>query len=870
MLRSLFSPPRLLGAALALSSLIGSADAGNLTPGNLVVVRVGTGAAALSSAATAVFVDEYTPAGVLVQSLPLPTAASGSNFPLTNSGSATSEGALSLSGNGQYLLHAGYAAAPGTTSVVSTTSSATPRVIARVALDGTIDTSTALTDAYSGNNIRSVFSTNGTDLFTAGTASLGGGVRYATLGTSTSTQLSTTITNVRIASVQGGQLYVSSATGTFQGISTVGTGVPTTGGQTITLLPGFPTTSGPSAYDFHLANATTLYVADDRATGTGGGLQKWIFNGATWSLSYTLNSGLTAGLRSITVVPNSSPIQFYATSADTLTKIVTVSDAGASSPFSTVLTATTNTALRGIRLVPTASCTGVGIASQPSAATACLGGSASFSVTATGTAPITYQWRRNGTNLSNGGNLSGADSAVLSIAGVLAGDYGNYDCVVTNACGTATSSAASLSTNPTDTDSDGTADCFDACPLDPLKVAPGICGCGVADTDSDADGVADCNDGCPNDPLKTAPGICGCGVADTDSDADGVADCNDGCPNDPLKTAPGICGCGVADTDSDADGVADCNDGCPNDPLKTAPGICGCGVADTDSDNDGTPNCNDLCPNDPLKVAPGICGCGVAETDTDFDGVPNCTDNCDNTANPGQADADLDGVGDACDNCVAIANPTQGDCDNDNLGDACEIAAGAPDCNLNGRPDSCDVAPGGGSPDANANGIPDSCEVNGGTPFCFGYGAANGGVACPCNNTVPAGSAAGCQNSTGQGGKLVGSGLSSVSSDTLVLSSSQMSGGFCVFLQANTLPVASFYGDGTRCIGGNMRRLAQKTVIGGTASFPNPGDSRISQVGAIPALGGVKAYQVAYRDASGTLCGSGYHITNAVSVIWVP
>jgi hypothetical protein len=392
----------------------------------------------------------------------------------------------------------------------------------------------------------------------------------------------------------------------------------------------------------------------------------------------------------------------------------------------------------------------------------------------------------------------------------------------------------------------------------------------VADTDSDADGVADCNDGCPNDPLKVAPGLCGCGVADTDSDADGVADCNDGCPNDPLKTAPGICGCGVADTDSDADGVADCNDGCPNDPLKTAPGICGCGVADTDSDNDGTPNCNDLCPNDPLKVAPGVCGCGVAETDTDFDGVPNCTDNCDNTANPGQADADLDGVGDACDNCVAIANPTQGDCDNDNLGDACEIAAGAPDCNLNGRPDSCDVAPGGGSPDANANGIPDSCEVNGGTPFCFGYGAANGGVACPCNNTVPAGSAAGCQNSTGQGGKLVGSGLSSVSSDTLVLSSSQMSGGFCVFLQANTLPVASFYGDGTRCIGGNMRRLAQKTVIGGTASFPNPGDSRISQVGAIPALGGVKAYQVAYRDASGTLCGSGYHITNAVSVIWVP
>ncbi len=126
-----------------------------------------------------------------------------------------------------------------------------------------------------------------------------------------------------------------------------------------------------------------------------------------------------------------------------------------------------------------------------------------------------------------------------------------------------------------DTDSDGTLNCADGCPTDPLKIAPGICGCGVADTDTDADGTADCNDGCPNDPLKVAPGICGCGVADTDTDADGTADCIDGCPNDPLKVAPGICGCGVADTDTDSDGTADCNDGCPTDPLKIAPGICG-------------------------------------------------------------------------------------------------------------------------------------------------------------------------------------------------------------------------------------------------------------------------------------------------------
>jgi len=47
-----------------------------------------------------------------------------------------------------------------------------------------------------------------------------------------------------------------------------------------------------------------------------------------------------------------------------------------------------------------------------------------------------------------------------------------------------------------DTDGDGTNDCFDGCPLDPLKVAAGICGCGVSDADTDGDGIVDCNDNC--------------------------------------------------------------------------------------------------------------------------------------------------------------------------------------------------------------------------------------------------------------------------------------------------------------------------------------------------------------------------------------
>ncbi len=62
----------------------------------------------------------------------------------------------------------------------------------------------------------------------------------------------------------------------------------------------------------------------------------------------------------------------------------------------------------------------------------------------------------------------------------------------------------------------------DNCPSDPNKFDPGICGCGTPDTDSDGDGTPDCYDDCPNDPNKTAPGICGCGVSDADTDAYGL------------------------------------------------------------------------------------------------------------------------------------------------------------------------------------------------------------------------------------------------------------------------------------------------------------------------------------------------------------
>jgi hypothetical protein len=712
---SLRERSRVWSRFLALLALSGLARASDITPGNLVVVRMGDGSGTLNSAATRVFLDEYTTGGLYVQTIAFPVDATSA---LTDSGSASSDGFLNQSADGFYLLQPGYRAVPGTASIVSSTSTANPRVIGRVDLSGNVDTTTALTDAYSGNNFRSVTSNDGLEFWTAGTATTTGGARYvASLGATTSTQLSTTVTNLRVVNIFSGQLYVSAANGAFEGVCTVGSGLPTTSGQTITLLPGFPTASGPSSFDYFLSDPNTVYVADDRTT-SAGGIQKWTFNGTTWSLQYTLHPAAGIGCRGLTGVVQSGVVTLYGTTAVTSANlIVAVTDTGSGSTFSTVATAATNEGFRGIRWIRTP-CTAPSVTSDPSPQTACGGSQAIFMVGATGTS-LTYQWRKDGTDLVDGGNVSGSATSTLTLSPTSVADAGNYDVIVSNACGTKTSDAAALAIDTTDTDGDGTPDCIDGCPNDPNKIAPGVCGCGVPDTDTDGDGTPDCIDGCPLDPNKIAPGVCGCGVPDTDTDGDGTPDCIDGCPLDPNKIAPGICGCGFIDSnqDSDGDGTPDCTDGCPFDPNKIAPGVCGCGVPDIDSDGDGVDDCLDGCPFDPNKIAPGLCGCGVPDTDTDHDGTPDCHDGCPNDPNktaPGQCgcgvpdtDTDHDGTADCNDGCPNDPNKTAPGVCGCGVPDTDTDHDGTPDCHDGCPNDPNKTAPGQcgcGHPDTDSDG----------------------------------------------------------------------------------------------------------------------------------------------------------------------
>ena len=150
------------------------------TAGNLAVLRDGTGSAALTSAGTAIFLDQYTTSGTFVNSLGIPTAGATA---LVNSGSAGSEGALNLSANGQYLVFAGYNAAAGTASIASSTAAAAPRGVATVDASGNYTLAATTSTAFSANNIRSG-TTDGSGNFWAAGAN-GGTIYYNTATTAT-------------------------------------------------------------------------------------------------------------------------------------------------------------------------------------------------------------------------------------------------------------------------------------------------------------------------------------------------------------------------------------------------------------------------------------------------------------------------------------------------------------------------------------------------------------------------------------------------------------------------------------------------------------------------------------------------------------
>jgi hypothetical protein len=167
-------------------------------------------------------------------------------------------------------------------------------------------------------------------------------------------------------------------------------------------------------------------------------------------LSISTNQTVVAGrTATITVVVNGLPPLSYqwsygatnianATNATLTLTNVQLTDTGTYSVLVTNTLGSTNASVTlTVVLAPT-------IIQQPQSQTNASYNEVSFIVAANGTGPLSYQWRKNGTNLVNGGYISGSTTTNLNLASVTLSDAGNYDVVVTNYYGSTNSAVAVL------------------------------------------------------------------------------------------------------------------------------------------------------------------------------------------------------------------------------------------------------------------------------------------------------------------------------------------------------------------------------------------------------------------------------------------
>ncbi len=158
--------------------------------------------------------------------------------------------------------------------------------------------------------------------------------------------------------------------------------------------------------------------------------------------------------------------------------------------------------------------------------------------------------------------------------------------------------------------------------------------------------------------------------------------------------------------------------------------------------------------------------------------------------------------------------------------------------------------------------------------FCYGDGS---GAACPCANFSSVGDDEGCLHSLGYGARLRGyvgpSPSASLSNDRLVLHALRMPPNTAALFFQGTLMASGGagvpFGDGLRCIDGNVRRLAIKQACGGQVGLPEPGDLALSVAGGIGVPGTI-LYQAWYRNPPVFCTAATFNLTNGVSVTWVP
>ncbi|WP_281254890.1 immunoglobulin domain-containing protein [Nibricoccus aquaticus] len=202
-----------------------------------------------------------------------------------------------------------------------------------------------------------------------------------------------------------------SQSGNYAVVVTDTSGSTTSSAAILTVNPD-PTITTQPASRVVIGGATVHFSVV--ASGTGTLTYQWKKNGAEIA-------GATAVNYSV----------FNASASDAADYTVVVTNTVGSDTSAVVTTATSNIATLVVNPLPV-------IATQPASVFVDAGGSATFSVGATGTGSLSYQWQK------ESANIAGATAASLTIGSAQAGNAGSYRVIVTDSIGSTTSSTVSL------------------------------------------------------------------------------------------------------------------------------------------------------------------------------------------------------------------------------------------------------------------------------------------------------------------------------------------------------------------------------------------------------------------------------------------
>jgi len=148
--------------------------------------------------------------------------------------------------------------------------------------------------------------------------------------------------------------------------------------------------------------------------------------------------------------------------------------------------------------------------------------------------------------------------------------------------------------------------------------------------------------------------------------------------------------------------------------------------------------------------------------------------------------------------------------------------------------------------------------------YCPGDGTRS---ACPCANETAQPVVSGCSNSSTTGAGLAPSGPATVHPSLLRVHGSNLVPSQPALLFAGDVALDGGhgipFGDGLRCVGVNVLRLGTKVPDALGRATWGPGLQGWS-------IGDTKRMQVWYRDPAGSPCGSGFNLTNAFEIEFVP